>query len=120
MNSQIKLGQRRGIALAVLCVGIALLRADVGGATDAERSGCGGDEARAGSCAGAGTSRSESAGRADETAGDPAGVRTGADRKGSFPTKENLTLHLSTDLGTVKITSAASGRRRGRALHRSH
>jgi hypothetical protein len=41
--------------------------------------------------------------------GDPAGVHTGADRSGSFPTRENLTLHLSTDLGTVKITALPAG-----------
>ena len=41
--------------------------------------------------------------------GDPAGVRTGADRSGSFPTRENLTLHLTTDLGTVKITALPAG-----------
>ena len=37
------------------------------------------------------------------------GIRTGVDRKGSFPTKENLTLKLSADLGTVKITSLPAG-----------
>jgi Gram-negative bacterial TonB protein C-terminal len=41
--------------------------------------------------------------------GDPAGVHTGADRTGSFPTRENLTLHLTTDLGTVKITALPAG-----------
>jgi TonB family protein len=41
--------------------------------------------------------------------GDPAGVHTGADRRGSFPTRENLTLHLTTDLGTVKITALPPG-----------
>jgi outer membrane biosynthesis protein TonB len=41
--------------------------------------------------------------------GDPAGVHTGADRSGSFPTRENLTLHLTTDLGTVKITALPAG-----------
>ena len=41
--------------------------------------------------------------------GDPAGIHTGADRSGSFPTRENLTLHLSTDLGTVKITALPAG-----------
>ena len=37
------------------------------------------------------------------------GIRTGVDRKASFPTKENLTLKLSADLGTVKITSLPVG-----------
>src|SRR5580698_5141484 len=41
--------------------------------------------------------------------GDPAGAHTGADRSGSFPTRENLTLHLTTDLGTVKITALPAG-----------
>jgi Gram-negative bacterial TonB protein C-terminal len=41
--------------------------------------------------------------------GDPAGIHTGADRSGSFPTRENLTLHLTTDLGTVKITALPAG-----------
>src|SRR5580698_9714517 len=41
--------------------------------------------------------------------GDPAGAHTGADRTGSFPTRENLTLHLTTDLGTVKITALPAG-----------
>ena len=63
----------------------------------------------AGASASAGTDRSESAGRADEQPGDPAGVHTGADRTGSFPTRENLTLQLSTDLGTVKITALPAG-----------
>ena len=41
--------------------------------------------------------------------GDPAGAHTGADRSGSFPTRENLTLHLTTDLGTVNITALPAG-----------
>src|SRR5262249_35774881 len=41
--------------------------------------------------------------------GEPGGVRTSADRTGAFPTKDNLTLHLTTDLGTVKITTLPAG-----------
>lgn len=36
--------------------------------------------------------------------GDPASPRTAADRTGSIPTSEGLTLRLNTDLGSVKIT----------------
>jgi hypothetical protein len=35
--------------------------------------------------------------------GDPATQRTSADRTGSWPTSEGLTLRLTTDLGSVKI-----------------
>src|SRR5712692_2725007 len=37
--------------------------------------------------------------------GDPATPRTSADRTGSWPTSEGLTLRLTTDLGSVKIIS---------------
>jgi TonB family protein len=36
--------------------------------------------------------------------GDPASPRTSVDRSGSLPTSEGLTLRLTTDLGSVKIT----------------
>lgn len=36
-------------------------------------------------------------------AGDPVGARTSADRAGSLPTSQGLTLRLNTDLGSVKI-----------------
>src|SRR5579863_930298 len=42
-------------------------------------------------------------------AGDPSGVRTSADRMGQFPTKDNSTLYLTTDLGTVRITTLPAG-----------
>jgi TonB family protein len=37
--------------------------------------------------------------------GDPAAARTSADRTGSLPTSQGLTLRLSTDLGSIKIIS---------------
>jgi hypothetical protein len=42
-------------------------------------------------------------------AGEPSGARVAADRTGSLPTKDGLTLHLATDLGSVKIVSLPAG-----------
>jgi Gram-negative bacterial TonB protein C-terminal len=41
--------------------------------------------------------------------GEPSGTRVAADRTGSLPTKDGLTLHLATDLGSVKIVSLPAG-----------
>jgi hypothetical protein len=41
--------------------------------------------------------------------GEPSGARVAADRTGSLPTKDGLTLHLATDLGSVKIVSLPAG-----------
>jgi TonB family protein len=41
--------------------------------------------------------------------GEPSGVRVTADRNGSLPTKDGLTLRLITDLGSVKIVSLPPG-----------
>jgi hypothetical protein len=40
---------------------------------------------------------------------DPAAPRVSADRSGEFPTKDGLTLHLTTDLGSVKIVPLEPG-----------
>jgi TonB family protein len=42
-------------------------------------------------------------------AGDPAGPHVAADRSGSLPTKDGLTLRLTTDLGSVRIVSIEPG-----------
>jgi TonB family protein len=109
MKSGIKLGQRRGIALAAICVGIALFELTWAAPPMPH------------AVAAAATKPEPVPPPAPEPVGvnppveptkqpgDPAGVHTGADRKGSFPTKENLTLHLTTDLGTVKITALPAG-----------
>jgi hypothetical protein len=108
MKPGIKLGQRRGIALVVLCTGIALL-------------GLMWPAPMPNIVAEAATKPKLVPPPAPEPIGvnppveptkqpgDPAGVHTGADRTGSFPTRENLTLHLTTDLGTVKITALPAG-----------
>jgi outer membrane biosynthesis protein TonB len=108
MKPGIKLGQRRGIALVVLCTGIALL-------------GLMWPAAPMPNVVAAATKPKPVPEPAPEPLGtnppveptkqpgDPAGVHTGADRTGSFPTRENLTLHLTTDLGTVKITALPAG-----------
>jgi hypothetical protein len=41
--------------------------------------------------------------------GEPATQRVSADRNGSLPTNDGLTLRLTTDLGSVKITSLPAG-----------
>jgi len=41
--------------------------------------------------------------------GEPGGVRISADRTGELPTRDGLTLHLNTDLGSVKITTLPAG-----------
>jgi TonB family protein len=41
--------------------------------------------------------------------GDPAAARVAADRTGSLPTKDGLTLHLTTDLGSVRIVPLPPG-----------
>ncbi len=41
--------------------------------------------------------------------GEPSGTRVAADRTGSIPTKDGLTLHLTTDLGSVKIVPLPAG-----------
>ena len=108
MKPGIKLGQRCGIALVVLCTGIALL-------------GLMWPAPMPNIVAEAATKPKLVPPPAPEPIGvnppveptkqpgDPAGVHTGADRTGSFPTRENLTLHLTTDLGTVKITALPAG-----------
>jgi TonB family protein len=40
--------------------------------------------------------------------GDP-GIRIGADRSGSLPTRDGLTLHLTTDLGSVRVVTLEPG-----------
>src|ERR1700676_4473466 len=40
---------------------------------------------------------------------DPAAPRVSADRSGEFPTKDGLTLRLTTDLGSVKIVPLEPG-----------
>ncbi len=107
MKPGIKSGQRRGIALVVLCAGVALLalmwpaapmpNTVASAATKPEP-----------------VPAPEPIGvdppvEPTKQPGDPNSVYTGADRSGSFPTKENLTLHLTTDLGTVKITALPTG-----------
>jgi TonB family protein len=109
MKPGIQLRQRRGIALVVLCAGIALLglmwpaapMPDVvaEAATKPEPAPQPVPEPL-------GTNPPV---EPTKQPGDPAGVHTGADRTGSFPTRENLTLHLTTDLGTVKVTALPAG-----------
>jgi Gram-negative bacterial TonB protein C-terminal len=41
--------------------------------------------------------------------GEPSAARVAADRNGSFPTKDGLTLRLTTDLGSVKIVPLPPG-----------
>src|ERR1700741_525481 len=41
--------------------------------------------------------------------GDPNAPRVSADRSGYLPTRDGLTLHLTTDLGSVKIISLEPG-----------
>jgi TonB family protein len=41
--------------------------------------------------------------------GDPSAARVAADRTGSLPTKDGLTLHLRTDLGSVRIVPLPPG-----------
>jgi len=41
--------------------------------------------------------------------GEPSAARTAADRNGSLPTKDGLTLRLTTDLGSVKIVALPPG-----------
>src|ERR1700744_1127183 len=104
---QFRFGQRRGIALVMLCLGVALL-----GLTWLAAPMPHGVEAAATKPEPDPQPSPEPVGNPVEPTkqpGDPAGVHTGADRKGSFPTKENLTLHLTTDLGTVKITALPAG-----------
>ena len=102
-------GQRRGIALVILCAGVAMLGLLWPAAPIPE-------------VVAAAATRPQPVPpptpeplgtnppvEPTKQPGDPAGVHTGADRTGSFPTRENLTLHLSTDLGTVKITALPAG-----------
>ena len=51
----------------------------------------------------------EAAGVEPTKPGDPASPRIAADRTGSLPTKDGLTLRLTTDLGSVRIVSLESG-----------
>ena len=109
MKPGIKSVQRRGIALVVLCTGVALLGLMWPAAPMPNV------------VAAAATKPKPVPQPAPEPIGvdppveptkqpgDPNSVHTGADRAGSFPTKENLTLHLTTDLGTVKITALPAG-----------
>jgi hypothetical protein len=41
--------------------------------------------------------------------GEPSGARVAADRTGSLPTRDGLTLHLAADLGSVKIVPLPAG-----------
>ncbi len=45
----------------------------------------------------------------DPPKGEPAAQRVAVDRNGSVPTRDGLTLHLGTDLGSVKIVSLPDG-----------
>ncbi|MBV9887304.1 MAG: hypothetical protein JO119_12215, partial [Acidobacteria bacterium] len=110
MNSRIKSGQRRGIALVALCAGVTLLGltwpappipvavASAAAKPEAIHVPHAAPEPIGGNPPVEPTK-----------AGDPNGVRTSADRIGQFPTKENSVLHLTTDLGTVRISTLPAG-----------
>jgi hypothetical protein len=109
MISPNKSGQRRGITLVVLCLGVALFGLMWTSAPMPDAVASAAEPARA-PVPHAAPEPIVGINPPIEPAkvADP-GVRTGADRTGSFPTRDGLTLHLAADLGTVKITSLPVG-----------
>jgi TonB family protein len=110
MKSRIKSGRRRGMALTALCAGVALLTLTwsappmpVAVASAAARPEPVPVPHAAPELVGGNPPVEPT------KAGDPSGVRTSADRMGQFPTKDNSTLRLTTDLGTVRITTLPAG-----------
>jgi outer membrane biosynthesis protein TonB len=111
MKSLIKMGQRRGIALAAICVGIALFEltwtvppmphAVALAATK---------PAPVPQPVPEPTIEIDPPPPVEPTKpGEPAGVRTSADRTGELATKDGMTLRLVADLGSVKITTLPAG-----------
>jgi hypothetical protein len=112
MKSRITFGKRRGIALAALCAGVALfgvtwLAAPMPNVAAAAAPK---PEATAKPVPSPAPSPPVEVDPPVEPAklGEP-GVRTSADRTGAVATKDGMTLRLSTDLGTVKISTLPAG-----------